>query len=77
MIVGPAELAGRAAELLAGLEAHARRMEELSEDDRLALIVNGGFTRANENARWTLELSIGYSLAAIAAELGEIRERLL
>jgi hypothetical protein len=69
MTVEGRRLADRAVELLAGVEAFAERLEELSPEDRLQMAVMGGMRQANADQRWTLELAVGYALAAIALEL--------
>lgn len=65
----PAEHAERAATLLAGLDTLEQRLEDMSDEDRLQMVVSGGYTRANRDMHYTVELAHAHALTAIALEL--------
>ena len=59
----------RAEKLLEGLEAFDERLAALTPDERLQMSVAGGFTSANADKRYTLDLATAYALVAIAKTL--------
>jgi hypothetical protein len=55
-----------ASELLAGTEALSARLDAMTPEERLQMAIAGGFSRVNVDLRWTVELAIALSLAALA-----------
>jgi hypothetical protein len=66
-----AEHAEVAQSLLRGIKAYSKRLAEMTDDERLQMVVGGGMGRANDDLRWTAELAIAHALTAIALQLTE------
>lgn len=56
----------QASELLDGISALSHRLENLTPDERLQMIVHDGFKKTNADLRWSAELAIAHALAALA-----------
>lgn len=55
-----------ASELLTQVESHEERLRGLSDDERLQMVVTGGFSRANADKKWTVEVATAHALVALA-----------
>lgn len=63
-----------ASELLESTERFSDQLANMSDDQRLQMAVTGGFTQANQDMRWTVELATAHALAALALAQTETRE---
>lgn len=55
-----------ASELLASTERFSDRLANMTPEEQLQMTVSGGFSRANADLRWTVELAATHALAALA-----------
>lgn len=63
------EHATLASELLHGVHTMSARLDNLTDDQRLQMVINDGFTRMNKDMRWTAELALAHALTALALDL--------
>lgn len=58
-----------ASEMLGGAERFSERLTNLTPDERLQMAVTGGFSRANADLKWTIDLAVAHALSALALAL--------
>lgn len=66
----------KAQELLDAVRIRSEKLEQLTEDERLQMVVSGGFAKSNRDLEWTVELAKAHALTAsaiaAAVEMGEV-----
>lgn len=62
------EHARRASEILAALAAKEEQVANLSPDEHLQMVVQGGYTRLNKDAEYSVSVATAHALAALAVE---------
>lgn len=55
-----------AADLLDGIAGTSERLETMTPDERLSMVVSGGFTRVNRDLEWTARLATAHALTSLA-----------